>query len=374
MAVNDMAVSNPQTTRAGRRHLGWVLGLPSTAYFMVVLDSVVVTTALPRMQRDLHACPRPCSGRYRVQHRLRRRHHHRGGGRDRFGRRRVFTAGLALFTAASAACALAPDAPVADRRPHRAGPGRRDRLAAESHDLDDCLPRATARDDRRHLRRARRAGGRGGPDRRRRAHPGNRLALDLLDQRADRGRRPAACGAAPAREPRRPGTARPARGHARDRWRRRDCLGPGPRGTVGLDKRRGRRLPGLRRCPAARLRRLGTARQRADGAAAAVPQPRVHGRQRHHLPHDGRDLRRRLPRHRRVPARPRLLAGLGRGAAAPVLRHADADLPGRGRGLRPRWPPAGHGDRALPAGCRPYLGRGQGAHCRRAGRSWTSPC
>ena len=55
MAVNDMAVSNPQTTRAGRRHLGWVLGLASTAYFMVVLDSVVVTTALPRMQRDLHA-------------------------------------------------------------------------------------------------------------------------------------------------------------------------------------------------------------------------------------------------------------------------------------------------------------------------------
>src|SRR6185437_10656592 len=33
----------------------WVLGLTSIAYFMVVLDSLVVVTALPRMQRDLHA-------------------------------------------------------------------------------------------------------------------------------------------------------------------------------------------------------------------------------------------------------------------------------------------------------------------------------
>ena len=33
----------------------WVLGLTSTAYFMVVLDSLVVVTALPRMQQDMHA-------------------------------------------------------------------------------------------------------------------------------------------------------------------------------------------------------------------------------------------------------------------------------------------------------------------------------
>ncbi len=36
------------------RRLGWVMGLTSTAYFMVVLDALVVVTALPRMQRDLH--------------------------------------------------------------------------------------------------------------------------------------------------------------------------------------------------------------------------------------------------------------------------------------------------------------------------------
>ena len=39
---------------ASTRGLGWVVGLTSTAYFMVVLDALVVITALPRMQRDLH--------------------------------------------------------------------------------------------------------------------------------------------------------------------------------------------------------------------------------------------------------------------------------------------------------------------------------
>ena len=45
------AAGPPESQRARR---GWVLGLTSTAYFMVVLDSLVVITALPRMQRDLH--------------------------------------------------------------------------------------------------------------------------------------------------------------------------------------------------------------------------------------------------------------------------------------------------------------------------------
>ena len=39
---------------ATRRRLGSVLVLTSTAYFMVVLDALVVITALPRIQRDLH--------------------------------------------------------------------------------------------------------------------------------------------------------------------------------------------------------------------------------------------------------------------------------------------------------------------------------
>src|SRR5262252_2748860 len=107
-----MAVNNPETAHAARPHFGWVLGLTSTAYFMVVLDSVVVITALPRMQRDLHA------GLASLQWTLTAYNIAFAAGiitaaavGDRFGRRRIFAAGLVLFTVASAACALAPGAP-----------------------------------------------------------------------------------------------------------------------------------------------------------------------------------------------------------------------------------------------------------------------
>ena len=96
-------------TTATNRRLGWVLGLTSTAYFMVILDSVVVITALPRMQRDLHVSLSSLQwtlNAYGIAFAA-------GiitaaGLGDRFGRRKVFTIGLALFTVASVACALAP--------------------------------------------------------------------------------------------------------------------------------------------------------------------------------------------------------------------------------------------------------------------------
>jgi len=93
--------------------LGWILGLTSTAYFMVVLDALVVITALPRMQRDLHA------GLAALQWTVNSYGIAFAAGiitatalGDRLGRRRVFIAGLALFTLASACCALAPGAPA----------------------------------------------------------------------------------------------------------------------------------------------------------------------------------------------------------------------------------------------------------------------
>ena len=108
-----MAVSNSQTARAARPHLGWVLALTSTAYFMVVLDSVVVITALPRMQEDLHV------GLASLQWTLTAYNIAFAAGiitaaaaGDRFGRRPVFNIGLALFTVASAVCAVAPNAPA----------------------------------------------------------------------------------------------------------------------------------------------------------------------------------------------------------------------------------------------------------------------
>ena len=42
--------------------LGWILGLTSTAYFMVALDALVVITALPRMAPTCTSGCRRCSG------------------------------------------------------------------------------------------------------------------------------------------------------------------------------------------------------------------------------------------------------------------------------------------------------------------------
>ncbi len=106
------------TARAKRRaaattkqRLGWVVALTSTAYFMVVLDSSVLITALPSMQRDLHV------GLPSLQWTFNAYGIAFAAGiitaaalGDRFGRRRIFNGGVVLFTLASAACALAPGA------------------------------------------------------------------------------------------------------------------------------------------------------------------------------------------------------------------------------------------------------------------------
>jgi len=94
-----------------RSQRGWALALTSVAFFMVALDALVVITALPSIHRDLGASLSTLEwtiNAYTLAY---------AAGiitaaalGDRFGRRRVFAAGLALFTAASAACALAPTA------------------------------------------------------------------------------------------------------------------------------------------------------------------------------------------------------------------------------------------------------------------------
>ena len=87
----------------------WTLILTSVASFMVALDALVVVTALPSMQRDLHA------GISTLEWTINAYTLAFAAGivtaaalGDRFGRRRVFVIGLLLFTASSAACALAP--------------------------------------------------------------------------------------------------------------------------------------------------------------------------------------------------------------------------------------------------------------------------
>jgi EmrB/QacA subfamily drug resistance transporter len=86
----------------------WVLVLAATGSFMVVLDLLVVATALTAIQRDLHASMADLEwtvNAYTLSFAVLLMTGASLG--DRFGRRRVFVAGLALFSLASVACALA---------------------------------------------------------------------------------------------------------------------------------------------------------------------------------------------------------------------------------------------------------------------------
>jgi EmrB/QacA subfamily drug resistance transporter len=88
-----------------------VLGLAATASFMVALDALVVSSALDTIREHLSASVSQLEwtlNAYSLSFAVLLMTASALG--DRFGRRRLFVAGLALFSAASAACALSPDA------------------------------------------------------------------------------------------------------------------------------------------------------------------------------------------------------------------------------------------------------------------------
>jgi EmrB/QacA subfamily drug resistance transporter len=89
----------------------WTLALTGIAFLMVTLDGLVVVTALPAIHRQLGA------GLTQLEWTINAFSLTFAAGiitaaalGDRIGRRRIFVTGLALFSAASAACALAPTA------------------------------------------------------------------------------------------------------------------------------------------------------------------------------------------------------------------------------------------------------------------------
>ncbi len=93
-----------------RKRPGWVLTVASIASLMVALDALVVTTALPTIRVHLGASIQELEwtvNAYTLTFAVLLMTGAALG--DRFGRRRMFTAGLAIFSAASAACALAPN-------------------------------------------------------------------------------------------------------------------------------------------------------------------------------------------------------------------------------------------------------------------------
>ena len=102
--------SQPHPTKVSSTSPARTVLLTAVAYFMVTLDALVVVTALPSIHKSFGggiATLQWTVSAYTIAF---------GAGiltaaalGDRLGRRRVYVVGLALFTAASAACALAPD-------------------------------------------------------------------------------------------------------------------------------------------------------------------------------------------------------------------------------------------------------------------------
>ena len=102
------ALRAPARGPASRRPL--IVALTAVAYFMVALDALVVFTALPSIHRSLggsFSTLQWTANAYTLAF---------GAGiitaatiGDRLGSKRIYLYGLALFTAASAACALAPN-------------------------------------------------------------------------------------------------------------------------------------------------------------------------------------------------------------------------------------------------------------------------
>src|SRR4026207_1868109 len=96
----------------------WTFAITSLALFMVSLDNLVVTTALPVIRTDLDASIEELEWTVNAYTLTFAVFLLTGAALgDRFGRRRMFIIGLGLFTAASAAAALAPsmDALIAAR-------------------------------------------------------------------------------------------------------------------------------------------------------------------------------------------------------------------------------------------------------------------
>ncbi len=165
----------------------WALALTSVAFFMTALDALVVVTALPAIHAGLggnvstlewtiNAYTLAFAAGIITAAAL----------GDKFGRRRMYVTGLVLFTAASAACALAPNAEVLITTRAIQGLGAALVSPLSLTILAGSVPAGAARRDRRHLGRDRRPGRGRRPANRRRGRAGAELALDFLDQCAGR--------------------------------------------------------------------------------------------------------------------------------------------------------------------------------------------
>jgi len=108
--VQEQLAASSQSAKVTREQR-WVLGLASLASFIVILDVMVVATALTTIRRHLGASLADLEwtvNAYTLSFAVLLMTAAALG--DRLGRRRVFAAGLITFAVSSAGCALAPDA------------------------------------------------------------------------------------------------------------------------------------------------------------------------------------------------------------------------------------------------------------------------
>lgn len=95
---------------SGRAASRWVLAATILGSSMAFIDGTVVSVALPVLQKDLEASVSSVQWVVEAYALFLASLVLVGGSLgDRFGRRRVFTIGIAVFAASSAACALSPD-------------------------------------------------------------------------------------------------------------------------------------------------------------------------------------------------------------------------------------------------------------------------
>ena len=100
-------------TMTQKTRMLWTFAISSIALFMVTLDNLVVTTAIPVIRKDLHASLSSLEwtvNAYTLTFAVLLLTGAALG--DRFGRRRVFALGIAVFTLGSIAAALAPSVEV----------------------------------------------------------------------------------------------------------------------------------------------------------------------------------------------------------------------------------------------------------------------
>ena len=172
--------------KAGTRTL-WTFVITSIALFMVVLDNLVVSTALPVIRVDLGASIEQLEwivNAYTLTFAVFLLTGAALG--DRFGRKRMFMIGLAIFTGGIRARRARAVDRLAHRRTRLPGRRRRDRDAADADDPERGRLRRPAGHGARRVVRHRRARRRDGAARRRRGRRGHLVAVDLLAQRPRR--------------------------------------------------------------------------------------------------------------------------------------------------------------------------------------------